>query len=36
MTAQNVFTLVNPETGNLAFKILYFDNNSLLMLLERV
>jgi len=28
MTQQNVFTLINPQNGNLAFKIYDFDNNS--------
>ena len=28
MSNQNVFTLINPQTGNLAFKILPFDDNS--------
>jgi len=28
MTQQNVFTLTNPQNGNLAFKIYDFDNNS--------
>lgn len=28
MSSQNVFTLVNPQNGNLAFKILPFDDNS--------
>jgi AraC family transcriptional activator of pobA len=28
MTAQTVFTLINPKTGNLAFKIFSFEDNS--------
>ncbi|WDF64028.1 helix-turn-helix domain-containing protein [Flavobacterium sp. KACC 22763] len=28
MSSQNVFTLINPQNGNLAFKILPFDDNS--------
>lgn len=28
MIAQNAFTLVNPQTGNLAFKVLHFEDNS--------
>ena len=28
MTNKNTFTLVNPETGNLAFKLFSFENNS--------
>lgn len=28
MSTQNVFTLINPQNGNLAFKLLPFDNNS--------
>ncbi|KAF2512581.1 helix-turn-helix domain-containing protein [Flavobacterium foetidum] len=28
MSSQNVFTLINPQNGNLAFKILSFDDNS--------
>lgn len=28
MSAQNVFTLINPQNGNLAFKILPFEDNS--------
>lgn len=28
MSSQNVYTLINPQNGNLAFKILAFDNNS--------
>lgn len=28
MTNKNTFTLVNPETGNLAFKLFYFEDNS--------
>ena len=28
MISQNVFTLINPQNGNLAFKILPFDDNS--------
>ncbi|MCD0475984.1 helix-turn-helix domain-containing protein [Flavobacterium sp. EDS] len=28
MSSQNVFTLINPQNGNLAFKLLPFDNNS--------
>lgn len=28
MSSQNVSTLINPQNGNLAFKILTFDNNS--------
>jgi AraC-like DNA-binding protein len=28
MNSQNVFTLINPQNGNLAFKLLPFDNNS--------
>jgi AraC family transcriptional activator of pobA len=28
MSSQNVFTLINPQTGNLAFKIFHFDNNN--------
>lgn len=28
MTHQNVFTLINPQNGNLAFKLLSFDDNS--------
>lgn len=28
MSSQNVFTLINPQNGNLAFKILSFEDNS--------
>lgn len=28
MSEQNVYTLINPQNGNLAFKVLHFDNNS--------
>jgi AraC family transcriptional activator of pobA len=28
MNNQDVFTLINPQNGNLAFKLFYFDNNS--------
>jgi len=28
MSSQNSFTLINPQNGNLAFKLLPFDNNS--------
>lgn len=28
MTTQNVFTLINSQNGNLAFKLFYFDDNS--------
>lgn len=28
MSSHNVFTLINPQNGNLAFKLLPFDNNS--------
>lgn len=28
MAHQNVFTLINPQNGNLAFKLLWFDDNS--------
>jgi AraC family transcriptional regulator, transcriptional activator of pobA len=28
MTQQNTYTLVNPQTGNLAFKLFVFDDNS--------
>jgi AraC-like DNA-binding protein len=28
MTQQNTYTLVNPQTGNLAFKLFLFDDNS--------
>jgi len=28
MDTQNVFTLINPQNGNLAFKLFYFDDNS--------
>ncbi|HJY13017.1 MAG TPA: hypothetical protein VJ304_09545, partial [Flavobacterium sp.] len=28
MSNQNVFTLINPQTGNLAFKLLPFGDNS--------
>ena len=28
MNNQDVFTLVNPQNGNLAFKLFYFENNS--------
>jgi AraC-like DNA-binding protein len=28
MTAQTVYTLINPQNGNLAFKLLSFDDNS--------
>ena len=28
MNTQNVFTLINPQNGNLAFKLFYFDDNS--------
>ncbi|WP_268847817.1 helix-turn-helix domain-containing protein [Flavobacterium aestivum] len=28
MDSQNVFTLINPQNGNLAFKLFYFDDNS--------
>ena len=28
MSSQNVFTLINPQNGNLAFKILPFEDNS--------
>ena len=28
MSEQNVFTLINPQNGNLGFKVLFFDDNS--------
>ncbi len=28
MKQQNTFTLINPQNGNLAFKLFSFDNNA--------
>ena len=28
MNNQDVYTIINPQNGNLAFKLFYFDNNS--------
>ncbi len=36
MTAGNNYTLVNPQNGNLAFKIFSFDNNSMFDHLQRL
>jgi AraC family transcriptional regulator, transcriptional activator of pobA len=36
MTDKNTFTLINPQTGNLAFKVFNFENNSHLDHLQRL